>query len=190
MRWAPTRSRCSASRGAGWSRWPGPPRTPTAYGRWCWSVPRRRTWPTSSAGRSAFSARLAELQRGGLVPDPLPSPQDGSCAGLTAVLPVYAADPARLPEEPPGVRCTPSTSAATYEDALDPARLAEVAAGLRALDVPAVAVAGADDVFGWLDDVVAAVPGARRIEVPDAGHLVVLEQRQAVLDAARGVLDR
>lgn len=139
-------------------------------------------------GQQAFERRLQELQRTGVVPAELPQPQDGSCAGLDALLPVYAADPARLPAEPTGVRCTPSTSAATYGDALEPVRLAEVARGLREVDVPTVVLAGERDVFGWLDDVAAAVPGAQRVAVPDAGHLVVLEQPDAVLSAARRVL--
>lgn len=139
-------------------------------------------------GQQAFSARLRALQTAGVVADPLPEAVDGSCAALDAVLPVYVADPARVPDEPSGVTCTPSTSRATYEDALDERRLAQVATGLRRVDVPALALAGEQDVFGWLDDVAAAVPGARRVAVPDAGHLVVLEQPAAVLSAVREVL--
>lgn len=139
-------------------------------------------------GQEAFTARLRALQSAGAVPDPLPEARDGSCAALDAVLPVYAADPARVPEEPPGVRCTPTTSVATYEDALDPRRIDRVAQDLRGFTGPAVAVAGAQDVFGWLDAVVARVPGAQRRAIPGAGHLVVLEQPAQVLDAVRPVV--
>lgn len=143
------------------------------------------------AGQERFTARLQELQRTGAVPDPLPSPADGSCAGLDAVLPVYAADPARPPQEPPGVRCTPSTSRATYEDALDRGRLQQAARGLRRWEGDALVVAGERDVFGggWVDSVTAAVPGARRVLVPGAGHLVVLERTARVLAEVERFLD-
>lgn len=140
-------------------------------------------------GQAAFAQRLRALQTAGQVPDPLPAAQDGSCAALDAVLPVYAVDAARLPAEPAGVTCTPSTTTATYEDALDAPRLAQVVRDLRSFDAPAVVLAGQQDVFGWLDAVVADVPGAQRVSVPGAGHLVVLEQPQAVLSAARRVLE-
>lgn len=141
-------------------------------------------------GQEAISARLRVLQRAGHVPDPLPAARDGSCAAFEAVLPVYAADPARVPAGPPGVRCRPSTSAATYEDALDEPRLTQVVRDLRAFDAPSLVLAGERDVFGWLDAVAADVPGAQRVSVPDAGHLVVLEQEEAVLRAVRRLLDR
>ena len=143
-----------------------------------------------TAGQERFTQRLQELQRSGAVPDPLPAPVDGSCAGLDAVLPVYAADPARPPQEPPGVRCTPSTSRATYEDALDPARLARARRDLRRWEGEALVVAGEQDVFGrgWADSVAATVPGAERVLVPGAGHLVVLERRDEVLAAVERLL--
>lgn len=144
--------------------------------------------PEFQRGQEAFAQRLRALQAAGQVPDPLPPAEDGSCAALDAVLPVYAADPSRAPAEPVGVRCTPSTSAATYEDALDAPRLRQVVRDLRGFDGRALVVAGERDVFGWLDAVAAQVPAAQRLSVPDAGHLVVLEQPEAVLGAVRRVL--
>lgn len=146
--------------------------------------------PEFQRGQDAFAQRLRALQQTGQVPDPLPPAQDGSCAALEAVLPVYAADPARVLDGPPGVRCTPTTSTATYDDALDAARLAQVARDLRGLEAPALVLAGQQDVFGWLDAVAADVPGAQRVAVPGAGHLVVLEQPEAVLGAVRRLLAR
>ena len=142
-------------------------------------------------GQRRFAQRLAALQQQGLVPSPLPSPRDGSCAGLDAVLPVYAAEPARPPAEPAGVVCTPSTSVATYADALDAARLARAARDLQRWDGAGLVLAGEQDVFGtgWLDSVAATVPGAERVRVPDAGHLVVLERPDAVLAAVEDLLD-
>lgn len=139
-------------------------------------------------GQEAFAQRLRSLQTAGQVPDPLPPVQDGSCAALDAVLPVYAVDAARLPAEPAGVTCTPSTTTATYEDALDAPRLAQVVRDLRLFDAPALVLAGEQDVFGWLDAVARQVPGSTRVAVPGAGHLVVLEQPEAVLAAVRRVL--
>jgi pimeloyl-ACP methyl ester carboxylesterase len=58
--------------------------------------------------------------------------------------------------------------------------------GLAAIPCPTLVVVGADDVLTPPDraaEMADAIPGARRIVVPDCGHLSPLEQPQAVTDA-------
>jgi 3-oxoadipate enol-lactonase len=62
---------------------------------------------------------------------------------------------------------------------------------LVAIAVPTLAISGGRDVpdFARLADrVVAAVPGARRAEVPDAGHLIALERPDATAELVRALL--
>jgi 3-oxoadipate enol-lactonase len=62
---------------------------------------------------------------------------------------------------------------------------------LAAIAVPTLAVSGGRDVpdFARLADRIAAgVPGARRAEVADAGHLIALERPDAAAELVRGLL--
>lgn len=145
--------------------------------------------PAFESGQEAFARRLRALQDRGVIPDPLPSPSAGSCLpALEAVLPVYAAEPARPAEEPPGTTCTAGTAAATYAASIRADVLTAVAAGLRRYTGPALVVTGEADPFGktWPTTWQRLLPRAAALEVEDAGHMPVLEQPGEVLP----VLDR
>lgn len=146
------------------------------------------------AGQQRFSERVAQLQRAGLVPDPVPTGRNDSCLpSLTALLPVYLADPKRTP--PPGVfgnSCTASTAQATYAALRERGGLGDLAAGLARFPGPALVVAGQRDPFGlgWqrrnLQILAASRP--RSLIVADAGHFAFAEQPQAVLPVIERVL--
>jgi len=58
--------------------------------------------------------------------------------------------------------------------------------GLAAIACPALVIVGADDALTPPDraaEIADAIPGARRVVIPDCGHLSPLEQPQAVTDA-------
>ena len=58
--------------------------------------------------------------------------------------------------------------------------------GLAAIRCPTLVVVGADDVLTPPDraaEMAAVIPGARRIVLPDCGHLSTLEQPEAVTRA-------
>ncbi len=135
-------------------------------------------------GQVAFARRLQTLQRHGLVPDPLPSPSAGSCLPvLEAVLPVYAAEPSRPPQEPPGTTCTAGTAESTYAASIQADVLSRVARGLGKYTGPALVVTGMYDPFGpgWPQAWRRLLPQATALEVPGAGHMPVLEQPAQVL---------
>ena len=99
------------------------------------------------AGQRRFQERVTELQRMGVIPDPLPQNSGGSClAVFEAFLPAYLADPQSHPEIAIE-SCTAATSRATYEafvadgsvekvaPEIDAAsRLVHVEAGLEKID--------------------------------------------------------
>ncbi|MBI5959500.1 MAG: alpha/beta fold hydrolase [Chloroflexi bacterium] len=64
---------------------------------------------------------------------------------------------------------------------------------LRGVRVPAVVIAGANDSIIPLDgaqQMAQAIPGARLVEIADAGHLLMLEQPEAVSAALRSFTER
>ena len=67
----------------------------------------------------------------------------------------------------------------------------DVRAQLSHVDVPTLAIVGEDDVAtprSRSEDIVAAIRGARLVQVPRAGHLSAWEQPEAVLEAIEGFL--
>jgi pimeloyl-ACP methyl ester carboxylesterase len=76
----------------------------------------------------------------------------------------------------------------TSGDSGEPPELPIDLAGIR---VPTLAVSGGldfPDFAAMADRIAATVPGARRAEVPDAGHLIALERPRAAADLVRGAL--
>lgn len=70
----------------------------------------------------------------------------------------------------------------------------DVSADLRRIDVPALVIAGEHDRVEPADvlrsHVVAEIPGARLVTVADCGHLIPLEQPDALSDAVRAFVDQ
>jgi pimeloyl-ACP methyl ester carboxylesterase len=67
----------------------------------------------------------------------------------------------------------------------------ELPIDLAGIRVPTLAVSGGldfPDFAAMADRIAASVPGARRAEVPDAGHLIALERPQAAADLVRSAL--
>jgi pimeloyl-ACP methyl ester carboxylesterase len=67
----------------------------------------------------------------------------------------------------------------------------ELPIDLAAIEVPTVAVSGGldfPDFAAMADRIAATVPGARRAEVPDAGHLIALERPRAAAQLVRDAL--
>ena len=67
----------------------------------------------------------------------------------------------------------------------------ELPIDLAGIRVPTLAVSGGldfPDFAAMADRIAATVPGARRAEVPDAGHLIALERPRAAADLVRGAL--
>ncbi len=64
---------------------------------------------------------------------------------------------------------------------------------LSTITVPALIMAGQDDYTSGsgvrhAEEVAAAIPGSRLVTIPAAGHVLVVEQPQAVRDAVTGFL--
>jgi pimeloyl-ACP methyl ester carboxylesterase len=83
---------------------------------------------------------------------------------------------------------------AMVRDALsggDDGEIPELPIDLGGIRVPTLAVSGGldfPDFAAMADRIAAEVPGARRAEVPDAGHLIALERPRAAADLVRGAL--
>jgi pimeloyl-ACP methyl ester carboxylesterase len=136
------------------------------------------------AGQRLFSGRLQQLQSRGVVPTHLPADTGGSCLpALSALAPVYAADPSHPVAEPQGTSCTAATAAATYRTAIDQHILNGISLGLAAYVGPALILTGAEDPFGptWPAAWKSAIPQASLHTVVGAGHNPTLEKRSAVI---------
>ncbi|MEP6952855.1 MAG: alpha/beta fold hydrolase [Solirubrobacteraceae bacterium] len=73
----------------------------------------------------------------------------------------------------------------------DAGEIPELPIDLAAIRAPTLAVSGGldfPDFAAMADRIAATVPGARRAEVPDAGHLIALERPRAAADLVRGAL--
>jgi pimeloyl-ACP methyl ester carboxylesterase len=134
------------------------------------------------AGQQRFSERVAQLQRAGLVPDPVPADRDDSCLpSLTALLPAYLGNPNRPP--PPGITggtCTASTAQATYGALRDRGGLGDLGTALARFPGRALVIAGQRDPFGlgWQRRNL-QLPAASRPDsliVADAGHIAFAER--------------
>ena len=137
------------------------------------------------AGQRLFSGRLRQLQSRGVVPTPLPADTGGSCLPeLSALAPVYAADPSHPVAEPQGTSCTATTAAATYRTVIDQHVLHGISRGLVAYRGPTLVVTGAKDPFGptWPAAWKSALPQATLHTLVGAGHNPTLEKPKAVLD--------
>lgn len=142
-------------------------------------------------GQQAFTQRLGQLQRQGLVPSPLPGAAQGSCLPtLSAQLPVYAADPAHPPQQPAGLTCTAGTAAAAYAATIRSPVLSAVANQLATFHGPSLILTGASDPFGpaWPAAWRKLLPQATAVTVADAGHDPILEQPTVVLQAVERLL--
>ena len=124
-----------------------------------------------------IEARLGELQREGLIPNPLPDPSgDDFMAAQRAVAPIYYADP-RHPATKIAQQGTSSDRAQqrTFET------LAQLDLRPRAarIAVPILHIYGAADCFQvaeHLADLRSALPQARTVSVPNCGHIPWIEQ--------------
>ena len=75
----------------------------------------------------------------------------------------------------------------------DHGEVPELPIDLPGIRVPTLAVSGGldfPDFAAMADRIAASVPGARRAEVPDAGHLIALERPQAAAALVRDVVSR
>lgn len=137
------------------------------------------------AGQRRFQERVSELQRTGVIPDPLPQNEGGSCiAAFEAFLPAYLADPQSHPEIAVE-SCTAATSRATYESFVADSSVEKLAEQLGSFTGRALVLMGEHDAFGtgWLDRNVELLESAT-VEVSvvkQAGHLVTAERPDAVL---------
>jgi pimeloyl-ACP methyl ester carboxylesterase len=141
------------------------------------------------AGQQRFSARVALLQRAGLIPDPVPADRDDSCLpSLTALLPAYLADPKRPPRAGiAGGTCTAGTAQATYTALRDRGGLSDLAMALTRYRGPALVIAGQRDPFGpgWQrrNLQLLAASGPDSLIVANAGRFTFAEQPKVVLPA-------
>jgi proline iminopeptidase len=147
-------------------------------------------------GTIAFLARLAALQREGLIPNPLPKDKGDSCVPSSdAELPVYLGNPR---EHPPawasaGV-CRTSVSNATRKAVFSARVLQPVARALRRVRVPVLVLFGSNDAFGRPFDLeparLLAHAHPRVVEIHGAGHQPWIESSARTLAPLRALITR
>ena len=150
-------------------------------------------WAVTVAGLNRRNERVTDLQRVGLIPNPLPPVRHNSClAQLKAITPAYLANP-RLPVNRSAVwgsSCTQSTANRTFDAFFrDRGELPGLAAALGKWHGHALVMQGAKDPFGlqWLRTSVAELRSAptQSVVVPFAGHFPWIERTALVLQVVR-----
>jgi pimeloyl-ACP methyl ester carboxylesterase len=140
------------------------------------------------AGGEALGRRVAELQRQGIIADPIPT---SSCRErFLAVAPAYFADP-RFVAPPAMVRRTCDDSGRS--DVLDAFIDASYTAGVASAALPVLVVIGAADPLAPASRAAAAALAHAEVgvvELANCGHLGWLECPQPFLAAVRPFLDR
>ena len=140
------------------------------------------------AGGEALGRRVAELQRQGIIADPIPT---SSCRDrFLAVAPAYFADP-RFAAPPAMLRrtCDDSGRSAVLEAFID----APYTAGVPSATLPVLVVIGASDPLAPASRAAAAAlshADVSVVELAKCGHLGWLECPQPFLAAVRPFLDR
>jgi pimeloyl-ACP methyl ester carboxylesterase len=89
-------------------------------------------------------------------------------------------------------RAVASVRPATLRNQLEACDRFDAAAWLAKLRTPALVLAGEEDRVTSVDNsraLAAAIPGARFVAIPGAGHALMLEAREAVRDALRPFVD-
>jgi pimeloyl-ACP methyl ester carboxylesterase len=122
---------------------------------------------------------------------------NGSEVAATAMLSKLLAE--RTPEQRPEaidrvrqmiVGTRPETIAAAL---MGMAQRPDVTGGLASIDVPTLVVVGTHDALSppsEMREIAAGIPGARFVEIPEAGHLAPLENPEAVNAAVASFLDQ
>ena len=139
-------------------------------------------------GGEALGRRIADLQREGLIPDPIPTT---NCRDrFLAVTPAYFANPRFTP---PSVMVRRTCDNSGRSSVLDAFINAPYTSGVRSATVPALVLVGASDPLGPASHSAAAMLAHARVtlvELASCGHLGWLECPQPFLDAVRGFLGR
>ncbi len=139
-------------------------------------------------GATAADARIIALKKQGLIPVQPPFPaHDGDCAGVSALLPAYYADPHfPAPAHLAQMTChevgdATFASIGMYWD--NRQRLAK-------LDLRTLVMTGDGDLFGapWADDLAAAIPGAKKVVLSHCGHMMWDECPDALFGELRAFL--
>jgi proline iminopeptidase len=137
-------------------------------------------------GGEAIGRRIAELQREGIVPDPIPP---SSCRDrILAAMPAYFANP-RLPLPAPLLRRTCDGSGRS--SVLDAFMREPYTPAVGEATLPALVIFGASDPLRPASVAAAAALAHARltqVELPDCGHLGWLECPRPFLDAVRRFL--
>ena len=140
------------------------------------------------AGGEALGRRVTELQRQGIIPDPIPT---SSCRDrFLAVAPAYFADP-RFVAPPAMVRRTCDDSGRSA--VLDAFIAAPYTVGVASATLPVLVVMGASDPLAPASRAAAAALARAEVtvvELAKCGHLGWLECPQPFLAAVRPFLDR
>jgi 3-oxoadipate enol-lactonase len=121
--------------------------------------------------------------------------KEGAAVAAEAMLPKFFAR-STVERQPALVESMRQAILATLPEAIAAAQRgmaqrADVTGWLKAIDVPALVLAGAEDVISppaEMRAMAAAMPQARFVEVPEAGHMAPLEQPNAVNQAVREFL--
>jgi pimeloyl-ACP methyl ester carboxylesterase len=147
-------------------------------------------WRAALAGFANQAARIAALQRKGLIPNTLPPVRHDSClAQVKAITPAYLASPREA--APPGLwgpSCSAAEGDATFLGFVDARkRLPALTEALGRWRGDALVVQGSRDLFGlvWLRTSVKQLKSAttEQLAVPDAGHFPWIERPGQVLSA-------
>lgn len=138
-------------------------------------------------GGEALGRHIAELQREGLVPDPVPR---STCRQrFLAVMPAYFANPRHaFPDAMLRRTCDNSGRSSVLFDFID----VPYVSGVRTAAIPALVLYGGSDPLGPYASRFAAAALARATvtlhELPDCGHLAWLECREPFLHEVRAFL--
>lgn len=148
--------------------------------------PKRAAW---LAAQPRFASRQKQLEAEGLVPVVKPPPSGPDCtARAIAIQPVFFADP-RSPATGTlgGARCRAGVAEVTWMATGD----WDLEAALRGLAIDALVIDGAHDPYGVEvgDAIVSALPRARRLTLPAAGHYPWIEEERAFFAAVSAFLD-
>lgn len=147
-------------------------------------------------GTLAFLARVAALQREGLIPKSLPPNRGDSCSPYEeATEPAYLGNPrAHPPAWATAGGCRVSVDAATRKAVLKPAVLQPVARRLRRVRVPVLVLFGSNDPFGKPFDLEPARQLAnahpRIVEIHGAGHQPWIGESALTLAPLRALIAR
>jgi pimeloyl-ACP methyl ester carboxylesterase len=138
-----------------------------------------------SAGGEALGHRIAELQREGVIADPIPPDCHDK---ILAVLPAYFANP-RFPLPAPLLRraCDASGRSSVLMAFIG----APYTSGVAAATFPALVLVGASDPLRPASDAAAAAlvhARVTRVELPDCGHLGWFECREPFVAAVQRFL--